>query len=155
MEPKRVVLLDTNIIIEAVRTGCWNGLMGQYWIVTVEECAVEARSGKGRTPGYVEVTEKDLDDRLQIGRVSDADRAHLILTCPDANALDAGERDLFAHGLKIEEHFQVACADQAAVRVAMQLDWGDQLVSLEALTESAGIKPREKLRRHYTRECLG
>lgn len=149
---RRIVLIDTNIIIEAKRTVCWHGLRGHYALVTVEKCWEEARSGVGRTPGYVEVTDDDLTG-MQIAKVTDADRAQLIAACPDAQLLDAGERDLWAHANSREGDWEAACADQAAVRVAVQLGW-ERLVSLEELLRSAGITPKRKLKAHYTKRKL-
>jgi hypothetical protein len=33
-----VVLVDTNVIIEAIRTRCWNALTGGLRVETVAEC---------------------------------------------------------------------------------------------------------------------
>ena len=63
---RRVILLDTNIIIEAVRTRCWNGLRGQYHLVTVEKCREEAQSGGHRARGYVVVEDRHLDSGIEI-----------------------------------------------------------------------------------------
>ena len=151
---RRVLLIDTNIIIEAVRTGCWNGIRGHYELVTVEKCREEAQSGIGRAPGYIEVEDHHLDTGLEIVSVTDYDRAQLSVACEYADALDEGERDLWAHANSREGDWEAVCADQAAVRVAMQLDWGDRLVSLEELVLSAGIKPKPQLKAHYTRNKL-
>ena len=81
---KRLILLDTNIIIEAVRTGCWNGLRGCYGFVTVKKCVEEARSGFARSPGYVKVEDHHLSTRVEIVDVSDRERALLVVACADA-----------------------------------------------------------------------
>jgi hypothetical protein len=91
---KRLILVDTNIIIEAVRTACWNGLRGHYELVTVEKCREEARAGIARTPGYVVIGDQHLRSGIKIVAVTDHDRARLATECPEAAALDAGERDL-------------------------------------------------------------
>ena len=62
---KRLILLDTNIIIEAVRTGCWNGLRGHYDGSAVGADVVDAFDGRsfGRDsfpqPGLL--TQRDAD----------------------------------------------------------------------------------------------
>lgn len=149
-----MILLDTNVIIEAVRTGCWNGLRGHYKLVTVEKCREETRSGVARTPGYVVVEDSHLNTGIEIVDVTDRDRALLATACRDAVTLDDGERDLWAHAYSREKDWEAVCADQAAVRVSMQLDWGDRLVSLEDLVVSAGIRPKRKLKDHYTSKKL-
>lgn len=150
----RLILVDTNIIIEAVRTECWNGLRGYYRLVTVEKCREEARSGIARTPGYVVIEDSHLSSGIQIVAVTDADRALLVMACTEATVLDHGERDLWAHAYSRGDDWGASCADQAAVRVAVQLGWGDRLVSLEALVTAAGLRTRLPLKNHYSRKML-
>jgi hypothetical protein len=150
----RLILVDTNIIIEAVRTECWSGLRGYYQLVTVEKCREEAQSGIARTPGYVLVEDTHLSSGIQIMAVTDADRVLLVTSCTEAAVLDDGERDLWAHAYSMGDDWGAACADQAAVRVATQLGWGDRLESLEELVRAAGIRTRLPLKNHYTRRML-
>lgn len=151
---KRILLLDTNIIIEAVRTDCWNGLRGHYELVTVEKCREEARSGIARTPGYVVVENEHLNSDIQVIAVTDTERALLAIACPEAAILDDGERDLWANANSRTDEWEAVCADQAAVRIAVKLGWGDRLVSLEELIASAGIRLKTQLKDHYTRKKL-
>jgi hypothetical protein len=150
----RIILLDTNIIIEAVRVECWNGLRGSYDLVTVEKCREEAQSGFGRRPGYVDVKDEHLEKGLDIVTVTDRDRFRLAIECQEANALDTGERELWAHALSRPDDWRAACADTAAVLVALRLGWGDRLVSLEELLRSARISTKVPLKGHYTRQRL-
>lgn len=150
----RLILLDTNIIIEAVRTECWNGLRGHYKLATVEKCREEARSGIARTPGYVVVEEDHLSSGIQIIAVSDADRAILVTACTEAAILDYGERDLWAHAYSRGDDWRAVCADQAAVRVAVRLGWGDRLESLEGLISAAGLRTKLPLKNHYSKRML-
>ena len=55
MQRGQVVLVDTNIIIESVRTGCWNALTTHFKVETVEKCCEEARTGEAHRPGYVKL----------------------------------------------------------------------------------------------------
>jgi hypothetical protein len=55
-----VVLVDTNVVMEAVRTRCWNALTGGLRVETVEECRDEALRGDRGRPGYLPVSEQDL-----------------------------------------------------------------------------------------------
>jgi len=150
----RLVLVDTNIIIEAVRTECWSGLRGYYKLVTVESCRDEALSGVGRSPAYVEVRKSDLTPGVQVVAVTDPDRAVLATACPEANFLDRGEFDLWAHAYSRGDNWVAVCADQAAVRVAVQLGWGDRLESLELIIADAGLRIRLPLKDHYSRRRL-
>ena len=83
------------IIIEAVRTGCWKAISGQQHVVTVTTCADELRSGDSNAPGYVTVTDDDLA-RATVEPLPPLAAAKFRLQYPDADGLDAGERDLLA-----------------------------------------------------------
>jgi len=150
----RLILVDTNIIIEAVRTKCWNGLRGYYNLVTVEKCREEARSGSARTPGYVVVEDNHLSLGIDIMAVTDAERVHLTMACAESAVLDDGERDLWAHAYSRGGAWEAVCADQAAVRVAVQLGWADRLTSLEELVAAAGLRTKLPLKNHYSSRML-
>lgn len=140
MKPEQVVLVDTNIIIEAVRIGCWSAVTAHFRIATVAKCCEEARTGDRRRQGYVEVVEKDLQTRLTVHQVTDAELAHLALQDAESFRLDPGERHLWAHALQREDDWFACCCDHAAVNAAVRLGWQDRLVSLEELANHAGVK---------------
>ncbi|MDE2058245.1 MAG: hypothetical protein KGL31_02705 [candidate division NC10 bacterium] len=140
MQRGQAVLVDTNIIIEAVRVGCWRTLTGHFRIETVETCCEEARTGNLRRPGYVEVTEGDLQTRLAVRPVSAKALATLTLQDPESTGLDPGERHLWAHALGRAGDWLACCADRAAVNAAVRLGWKDRLVSLEELANHAGAR---------------
>lgn len=138
MRPKQVILVDTNIIIEAVRIGCWTGVTAHFQVATVAKCCEEAHTGDRRRAGYVQVSEKDLQSRLTVHRVSDTDLAHLALRDTESFRLDPGERHLWAHALQRDDEWFACCCDHAAVNAAVRLGWQDRLVSLEELANDAG-----------------
>jgi hypothetical protein len=148
----QIVLVDTNIIIEAFRTRCWNALTVYYRVETVEKCYEEALTGDRLRSGYVEVDTKVLKERLTIHRVESMEQATLALACPDADVLDAGERDLFAHAHGRKGAWITTCADRAAVRIALTLGWKERICSLEVLCEPTGAKP--ELKPHFTEDWL-
>jgi predicted nucleic acid-binding protein len=148
----QVVLVDTNIIIEAFRTRCWKALTTYYRVETVEKCYEEALTGDRLRPGYVEVESKVLKEKLTIHRVETVEQAALTLTCPDVDALDAGERCLFAHAHGRSDAWIATCADRAAVRIALTLGWKERIYSLEVLCKPTGAKPG--LKRHFTEDWL-
>jgi hypothetical protein len=137
------------IVIEAVRTACWNAISGQHALVTVVECATELRSGNASRPGYVPVSEADLG-RLEVRPVSALESAQFRLRYPDADGLDSGERDLLAHAATRTGDFAICSSDKAAVRAAHACGWLDRVVSLESLAESVGAKPKPPLRTQFT-----
>jgi len=136
----QVVLVDTNIIIEAVRTGCWSALTAHFSVETVEKCCEEARTGQAHRPGYVTVDESALRTRLAAHKVSGVMLFELGQRYPDADRLDAGERHLWAHALGRNDEWLAACSDRAAVNAAVRLGWEDRLASLEELVNAAGAR---------------
>jgi hypothetical protein len=48
-----IVLMDTNVIMEAYRTRCWGSLVNTFKVETVEKCWEEAATGDKRRAGYV------------------------------------------------------------------------------------------------------
>lgn len=144
MQQGQIVLVDTNIIIEAVRTNCWHALLSYFTVETVQTCIEEARTGDPLRREYVAVSDKELEGVHQTHAVTQSMRAGLALALPDAAALDPGERDLFAHALTRDDAWIAGCADRAALKAAFSLGWKDRFVSLEALCRAAGIKPHLK-----------
>lgn len=140
MKPGQVILVDTNIIIEAVRIGCWSALTAHFRIETVAKCCEEARTGDRHRPGYVQVSEKDLETRLTVHGVSDTELANLALRDAESFRMDDGERHLWAHALGRTDEWLACCCDRAAVNAAVRLGWEDRLVALEELANHAGTK---------------
>jgi hypothetical protein len=140
MQRGQVVLVDTNIIIEAVRTGCWNALTVHFDVHTVEKCCEEARTGEAHRPGYVQVDEKALRTRLTVHPVSASEMAALRVRDAEAFRLDPGERDLWAHALGRNDAWVASCCDLAAVGAAVRLGWADRLRSLEEIVQAAGAR---------------
>lgn len=153
MERGQVILVDTNIIIEAVRTRSWNAIASYYSIETVETCRSEALQGDALRPGYVTVEPEQLHRGLKAAHgVSDTDRARLSLAAAAAGALDAGERDLFSHALGRSDAWLATCADRAALNVALALGWEGRIVSLEKLAQQTGTRAEFKF--HFTEKWL-
>lgn len=153
-----VVLADTNVIIEAVRTGIWKALTGAFRVETVEECREEARRGQSSNPSYVPVSDADLARLGAVHVVSEAERAAYLLADPDAVGMDPGERDLFAHAwhrLQRGDPVWVLCSsDKACIRAAVRIAIADQLRSLEAACHAAGARPRTALKQHHREQFL-
>ena len=51
VKPGAVVLVDTNVIVEAYRTETWRALAGSYGIETVKDCVTETQTGYRSWPG--------------------------------------------------------------------------------------------------------
>jgi hypothetical protein len=144
-----IVLVDSMIVIEAVRTGCWNAITGQRTVVTVEECADELRRGNPSVRGYVTVTAQDIA-RMNVEPLPLTAAAEFRLEYPAADGLDQGERDLLALASTRSYDFTVCSCDKAAVVAAHALGWLDRVISLEALAQSVGARPSPALKTQFT-----
>ena len=145
--------MDTMIVIEAVRTGCWNAITGQRQVVTVAECADELGRGDPTGSAYVPIAGKELS-RLTVESLSNEAAARLRLEYPEADGLDPGERDLLAHAVERAGAFQLCSCDKAAVRAAHALGLSERVVSLEAVARSVGARPSPDLRVQFTETTL-
>lgn len=149
MAQRSTVLVDTMIVIEAVRTGCWNAISGQRRVVTVLECAEELRRGDPSWSGYVSVTARDIA-RATVEPLPSKLAAGFRLEYAAADGLDAGERDLLALATGRTDDFLLCTCDKAAVVAAHALGWLDRTVSLEALARSVGARLDPKLKVQFT-----
>lgn len=153
-----VVLADTNVIIEAVRTRCWNALAGGLRLETVEECREESLRQPRDRAGYVRVAETDVNRLASVHAVSDLDRAMFGLEYAPAAGMDAGERDLFAHAftrVSAGDAVWVVCSpDRASVRAAVSLGWHERMHSLATLASAVGARPCTPLAEHFGERWL-
>jgi hypothetical protein len=148
-----LLIVDSMIVIEAVRTGCWKAITGQRSVVLVEECAKELRRGDSASPSYVAVSEADLS-RARIEPVEPGARAEFRLTYTDADRLDPGERDVLAWASRCADEFEVCSSDKAALRAAHAMGWLDRVVSLEMVAGSVGARPSGGLKRQFTEAVM-
>lgn len=153
-----VVLTDANVMIEAVRTRCWNALTGGLRIETVEECHQEPLRQPRDRAGYIPVTVEDLSRISAVHAVSDLDRAMLAMEYAAAASMDPGERDLFAHAYARaaagDDVWIVCSPDKASVRAAVALGWHDRMHSLAALVGAVGARPCTPLAGHFGERWL-
>jgi len=153
-----VVLVDTNVMIEAVRTKCWNAVTGSLRLETVEECRDEAGRGTRGRSGYVAVGQGDLDRLSAVHPVTDLDRAVFGLEYAAAQNMDPGERDLFAHAYGRatggDNVWVISSADRACVRAAVALGWQDRIHSLGALVTAVGARVSAPLADHFGERWL-
>lgn len=141
---KTRVFIDTNIIIEAFRTGCWTAICNKFAVETVDKCVEEALTGNPDDPGRVHI-DKDallegLAGRHQIGKL---ELANLVLSHPSCHGLDDGELHLIAwlhaQGLLPDALILVSTADKAAIVATGNIGWLDSLTSLEHLANESGV----------------
>jgi hypothetical protein len=150
---KEPVLVDTNVILEAHRTGAWRALRGGHPLETVEECVVETQTGAQRRSPEQRVDEAALRrDFKAVHDVTDRERAEALLRDEFLASLDAGERALWCHALARPDAWILCGPDTTSLRLGVRLGFRDRLVALEALLEAVGYRVKEplKLRRNYT-----
>lgn len=153
-----VVLVDTNVIIEAVRTAIWNRLTGALIVETVRECRDEAERGDPTSSGYVVVSPADLGRLHRVHDVTQSELAEYLLSDEGATGMDAGEQQLFAHAFQraqCGDNVWVLCsADKAAIRAAVRVKLHDQLRSLEEIGDAVGARPVAPYKRHFEKRFL-
>ena len=154
LQTSGVVFVDTDIVIEAVRTRCWNAISGQRQVVTVEKCAEELQRGDPSQSGYVPVTQEDID-RMTVEALSPSDAVGFRLEYAYADGMDDGERDLLAFAYGWNCDFVLCCCDKAAVRAAYTLGWIDCVTSLEALSQTVGVRPNPPFKPQFTETRMG
>lgn len=148
-----IVLIDTNVIIEAYRLSCWEHLSKTFELHTVSKVLEETQNGyNNRSTETV-----DYDSLKQsFHYVHDVTQQEL-LVCnmkhPDARILDLdpGERDLIAYATSLGKNCWLLCSpDKAAMRTSHSLGCLDNIVSLEALLDITSLQLRSKLKDNYT-----
>lgn len=150
------VFIDTNIIIEAFRTGCWTAICNSFAIETVDKCVEEALTGNSDEPGRIHIDRDALVGGLA-GRhfVGKRELATLALSHPECQGLDDGELHLLAwlhaNGIQPDALILVSTADKAAIVATGRIGWLDSLTSLESLAQQSGVTRGqiESLARHY------
>ena len=139
----KIVYVDTNVIIEAVRTGCWKSIAQRFAIHTVSTVRDEALKVPAEKSGYVPVDAPAISRHVTVEMVNPADVLSASVRASGILALDAGERDLLAHvAARHDAAWVVTTADKAAVKTACALGLESKLVSLEELAEASGSKPK-------------
>jgi hypothetical protein len=149
----KIVFVDTNVIIEAHRTGCWQAPAASYDIHTVEAVREESlRRPKGDID-YIPIDEAVFDGNVTVHAVSDTERARAIIEYPELAHLDEGEKDmlacLYSAGISV---MLLTTGDTAAIRMACQLGFADQLCALETLARKGSIQT--DLKSWYTSKHL-
>lgn len=138
------VLVDTNVILEAFRTCCWNSVSSCHAIATVDKCVEETLTGNLNTPGHIAV--KAIDLRIGLTgqyTVTPKEIVTLVLKYPSCTGLDDGEQQLLAHilakELPLPPNTWIATADKAALVAVNELGLLDSTISLERLAREANV----------------
>lgn len=155
LQTGQIVLVDTNVIIEAHRTGCWKALADAFALHTVDKVIEETQTGfQNRKPEQQIDLKSLLATLAHVERVTDEDRAGFNMRHGHPS-LDPGERDLLIYAERSSETaWLLNSPDMAAVKFAGGVGWLDRLVSLEAMTGRIRFRHPERLRDNYTEAWL-
>jgi hypothetical protein len=141
---KKVVLADTNVLLEAHRIGCLKTLCAQHLIVTVSKCIEETQTGFHLRPPEGTIPRESLQSALsQIAEVSKIEVATIELRLPTGPYLDDGEKHLLAHALTRTDSYLLCGPDRAMIRAAVKLNLSEKLVSLAQLAAEANVGTRQ------------
>ena len=150
---KPVVFVDTNVIIEATRTGCWKALLDRFNVHTVREISLETQRKPSGGAAYVAVDKELFEQKVTVHEVTNKQRAEARLRLPLLAHLDAGESDLLSYLASQNPHaLLLTTADAAAVKAACALKLHARLRSLEELAKDCGHTP--KLNKWFTSTWL-
>lgn len=149
--PTDPVLLDNCAISACVEAGAWTALAARYRLETVEMVEQEATTGYQHR-NIIPPTQFRTD--VTVHAVSDAARFEAQSTHADLSALDEGELDLWVHALGREGGWILCGPDIASIKFGVLNGYADRLISLEALLEAIGFRPKTKLQQHQTEKWL-
>lgn len=152
---RQVVLVDTNVVLEAHRVGCWTSLANYFQLCTVSKVIEETQTGfQNRAPEQTIPQAQLVASFNRIVEITDEQRVDFNLRHGHP-ALDAGERDLLilAETL-VDEAWLLNSPDMAAVRFAHSQGWIDRLVSLEAMNGHLKGRLNHDLKFNYTERWL-
>lgn len=152
MKKGDVVLIDTNVIIEASSVGTWNALSKFFELHTVEKVIKEAFAGR-REDSSIKLSEDDLRQSFSVVYdVEELERLTWAMKHPKAAGqnIHAGERDLLVYLEQSDKAcWLLSSPDIGAMKAAHKMGFLDSIVSLEKLNLECGAGKRN-LRNNYT-----
>lgn len=153
MAARRIVLVDTMVIIHGHTHGIWKQLCSQFQIETVEKCVEETQTGQaGR--GVTAIDETTLRSQLKrVHSVTDEQLAEVLLN--GGELLHDGEQHLWAHALSRTDEVWVLCGpDRASMKFGHEVGQRDRLISVGELLTESHIKAPNDLPDHLKKRWL-
>lgn len=148
-QKSEIVLVDTNIIIEAHRIHCWAAIADYFALETVEKCVEETQTGSQNRSPEQNINYAELNATLSaVNKLTEIQQAGFLLK--HNVQLDPGERDLLCHAESRNDAWILASPDKATMRFMFSQGWIDRLVSLEKLVTHIKAKTTKPLGRNYT-----
>ena len=150
----QLVLVDTNVIIEAHDTSCLAEIAGSFRLCTVEKVIAETQQGSQKRRPERNIDEAWLRQRMAlIGDVTDEQRFDFTMNY-QAAGLDDGERDLLIFAITLQDAWLLNSPDMAVLRFAHQAGCLERLVSLEAMCRAIKVRLRHDLRENFRENWL-
>lgn len=154
MEMGTIVLVDTTVIIEAHKIGCWKALIRHFKIETVEKCEEECATGNQNDKDRVEIDMDALKREIVIRKVERSSFATPDLVSENFQWLDPGEKELVAHAYgRPDKDWLISSQDRACIQAGHELGFLDRFVSLEEMAKAAGIR-KISMRDHFKEQWL-
>lgn len=149
-----LVLVDTNVIIEAHRKGTWSVLSRGYQLETMEECVTETNTGFKLRRKEQDIDAGQLHGTLAADHaVSEREVVELDIKVA-GTALDLGEKLLWARALARHSNWLLCGPDKASLRCGVRLGFRERLVSLEEILLTVGYRKGISLYENYTKAWL-
>jgi hypothetical protein len=143
------LLVDTNLILEAHKCGCWKQIVGAFRVETVAKCVEETQTGKQRTTHKVNIDEAALRRSIEVHHVT-PDEVFRVKQMGGAG-LDAGEMELWAHALTRVDAWVLCGPDTASLKFGFDTGHKDRLVHLEAVLAEIGVRMPRNIASHFGR----
>ncbi|WP_258807261.1 hypothetical protein [Pseudidiomarina sp. CB1] len=152
MERDDLILVDTNIIIEAHRTSLLNEMLGCLNLATVEMCVTETETGAQNRDPVQNIDEALIREKMQIFSPSEDEIVMASMELPGLGEVDAGELHLLtqAYLLTDQKVWFLASPDKHPMRLAIEYGWRERLVSMESVCRSANSRRKLSLRDNFT-----
>lgn len=150
----QIVLIDTNVVIEAHRTGCLGQLADRFCLHTVEAVVTETQAGAQRRRPEQNIDEGTLRGYLKVVQPITNEQRFSFAEKYGPTALDAGERDLLIYADGIAGAWLLNSPDVAVLRFANDRGWLDRVISLDAMASHVNARLRDSLRENYRESWL-
>ncbi|MBR9907068.1 MAG: hypothetical protein GYB30_03335 [Gammaproteobacteria bacterium] len=146
-----IILVDTNVIIEAHRVSILKEILGSLNLATVCKCIEETQTGAQNRDPRANIDEALLRTRMHIFYPTDEQILIASMERPGLADVDAGELHLLtqAHLMDGDVWF-VSSPDKHPMRLAIEYGWRDRLVSLEAVYRIANANRKVSFRENFT-----
>ena len=154
MKSGDIVLIDTNVILEAHRVARWKHLSDNFDVHTVAKVIEETQTGYQKRSKEEQIDQKKLTESFsKIYPVSEEEISTTMIASPEIFNLDAGERDLLIYASSFGGNcWLISSPDSAAMKAAHKQGWLDKVISLESLLETINCQPNITLRENYTKK---